>query len=292
MVDTKARIARSNIYSIFGKLMNRLINNNDDGEVILKKAGLSSYVEQYDNKLSPYWYNRGYQNQNDAYNPEYACMSICEKIEADEEALLRFLNTILDDIYEIDEKQYEKLSNYLNVIGYELLEKVERYDYYETKHYSLIPSVAGIHQRNSDVSYLRSMLLAHHADLLVLYNEAISNFGSGQYVSCIENCRSMFESFFKKLDTVSNDYVKGILTATSEDIVDNGVHLTSIKKIYTYWINNKKGANRFRLFRTMYSVMSGLGTHHEDVANKEDALLLLRYVEDCLLWCFRKGINC
>ena len=104
MVDTKARIARSNIYSIFGKLMNRLINNNDDGEVILKKAGLSSYVEQYDNKLSPYWYNRGYQNQNDAYNPEYACMSICEKIEADEEALLRFLNTILDDIYEIDEK--------------------------------------------------------------------------------------------------------------------------------------------------------------------------------------------
>lgn len=31
-------------------------------------------------------------------------MSICEKIEADEEALLRFLNTILDDIYEIDEK--------------------------------------------------------------------------------------------------------------------------------------------------------------------------------------------
>lgn len=42
----------------------------------------------------------------------------------------------------------------------------------------------------------------------------------------------------------------------------------------------------------MYSVMSGLGTHHEDVASKEDALLLLRYVEDCLLWCFRKGINC
>lgn len=171
------------------------------------------------------------------------------KIEADEEARLRFLNTILDDIYEIDEKQYEKLSNYLNVIGYELLEKVERYDYYETKHYSLIPSVAGIHQRNSDVSYLRSMLLAHHADLLVLYNEAISNFGSGQYVSCIENCRSMFESFFKKLDTVSNDYVKGILVATSEDIVDNGVHLTSIKKIYTYWINNKKEQIDFAYFK-------------------------------------------
>ena len=60
MVDTKARIARSNIYSIFGKLMNRLINNNDDGEVILKKAGLLSYVELYDNMLSLYWFIRGY----------------------------------------------------------------------------------------------------------------------------------------------------------------------------------------------------------------------------------------
>lgn len=72
-------------FRAFRKLMNRLISNNGDGEVILKKAGLSSYVEEYADKFSPYWYNRGYQNRNDAYNPEYACMVICEKIEADEE---------------------------------------------------------------------------------------------------------------------------------------------------------------------------------------------------------------
>lgn len=51
MIDTKERIARSNIYSIFGKLMNRLIDNNDDGEVLLKKAGLSSFVDEYGNSL-------------------------------------------------------------------------------------------------------------------------------------------------------------------------------------------------------------------------------------------------
>lgn len=292
MVDTKERIARSNIYSIFGKLMNRLINNNDDGEVLFKKAGLSSFVEEYENRLCPYWYNRGYQNRNDQYNPEYTCMAICEKIESDEASLLRFLNTILESIHQIDEQQFEKLTNYLNVIGYELLETVEEDDYYETINYSLIPASGGAQQRNADVTYLRSMLVKYHPDLVILYDEAISNFGSGQYVSCIENCRSLFESFFKKLDTVNNDYIKGILAATGETIVDNGAQLTSIKKIYTYWIDNKKGANRFRLFQTMYSVMSGLGTHHEDVASKEDALLLLRYVEDCLLWCFRKGINC
>ena len=292
MIDTKERIARSNIYSIFGKLLSRLIDNNDDGEIVLKKAGLSAFVEEYENRLCPYWYNRVYQNRNDQYNPEYACMVICEKIESDEEALLRFLNAILDDIHEIEDKQYQKLSNYLSVIGYELLETIEKDDYYEIKNYSLIPSSEGAQQRNADVTYLRSMLVSHHSDLVILYDESISNFGSGQYVSCIENCRSLFESFFKKLDTVNNDYVKGILSATGETITDNGAQLTSIKKIYTYWIDNKKGANRFRLFQTMYSVMSGLGTHHEDVACKEDALLLLRYVEDCLLWCFRKGINC
>lgn len=292
MVDTKERIARSNIYSIFGKLMIGLIDNNGDGEVILKKAGLSSFVEEYEDRLCPYWYNRGYQNRNDKYNPEYACMAICEKIESDEEALLRFLNTILESIHQMDENQYEKLANYLNVIGYELFATVEENEYYETINYSLVPASGGARQRNSDVTYLRSMLVTHHSDLVTLYDEAISNFGSGQYVSCIENCRSLFESFFKKLDSVDNDYIKGILAATGETITDNGAQLTSIKKIYTYWIDNRKGANRFRLFQTMYSVMSGLGTHHEDVASKEDALLLLRYVEDCLLWCFRKGINC
>lgn len=292
MVDTKERIARSNIYSIFGKLMNRVINNNDDGEIILKKAGLSLFVGDFENRLCPYWYNRGYQNRNDQYSPEYVCMIICEKIESDDEALLRFLNTILEGIHEIDEKQYEKLKNYLNVIGYELLENVENDDYYEAINYSLIHASGGAQQRNADISYLHFMLETHHSDLVNLYDEAISNFGSGQYVSCIENCRSLFESFFKKLDAVSNNYVKGILNATGETIIEDSKQLTSINKIYTYWVENKRGANRFRLFQTMYSVMSGLGTHHEDVASKEDALLLLRYVEDCLLWCFRKGINC
>ncbi len=292
MVDTKERIARSNVYGLFGELMKKLIENNDSGEVLLKKSGLSSYIDKYKEKLSPCSYNKGYKNKNIEFNPEYVCMAICEEIESNEESLLTFLNTILHGIHEINEKKYEELSNYLNVLGYELLEKDEEDDYKEIKYYSLVPSGEGTHDRNADISYLRSMLLTHHNDIVNLYDEAIANFGSGQYVSCIENCRSLFESFFKKLDTVNNDYAKGILTATGESVIDNGAQLTSINKIYTYWISNKKGANRFRLFQTMYSVMSGLGTHHEDVASKEDALLLLRYVEDCLLWCFRKGINC
>ena len=289
-IDSKDRIARSNIYIIFGKLIRRQIHNNDDGELLLKRAGLSKFVEDYKDKLSPYWYNRGYRNDNEQYNPQYACISICEKIEDDEESLLRFLNVILEEIREIDESEHIVLSNYLNVLGYEILINEIDDTYYSSYEYKLVPSTAGSQERNEDVSYLYSMLSSHHSDLVHLYDEAISNFGNGEYISCIDNCRSLFESFFKKLDT-NNDYVKGILVATGEQIIDNGANLVSIKKIYEYWLANKKGANRFRLFQTMYSAMSGLGTHHEDIATKEDALLLLRYVEDCFLWCFRKNIN-
>ena len=286
-IDSNERIARSNIYSIFGKLLKRQIKNNNDGEIILKKAGLSSLVSTYKSQLEPYWFNRGYQNGNSDYDPEYICIKICESLEENEDNLLLFLNTILDGINTIEEDLKEKLINYLEIIGYELQEEVKDYDGDLT--FKLIASIDGVQNRNKDISLMRNELNQYHSDLVGLYDEAISNFGNGQYVSCIENCRSLFENFFKRLDAQNSDYVSGILNATGEHVIDkDGVELTSIKKIYTYWINNKNGANRFRLFQTMYSAMSGLGTHHEDDASREDALLLLRYTEDCLLWYFRK----
>ena len=45
--DNKEQIARSNIHSIFGKLFRSYTENNDDGEVILYEAGLSSLVDEY-----------------------------------------------------------------------------------------------------------------------------------------------------------------------------------------------------------------------------------------------------
>lgn len=290
--DSKERIARSNIYSIFGKLLRGCTRNIDDGEVILYEAGLSTFVDEYSFRLDPKRINRGYFNDNEQYNPEYVCLSICQAIESSEEALLRFLNTIFKHTKLIEEAELSRLENYLGIIGYEIKVSEKAEEYWTDYEYSLVSSSDGNTARTSDMSYLRTMIATHHSDLLHLYDEATTNFGNAQYVSCIDNCRSLFEGFFKKLDPVNNDYVRGILAATGETVVENGATLTSIKKIYTYWINNKSGANRFRLFQTMYSAMSGLGTHHEDTPTREDALLLFRFVEDALLWCFRKGIGC
>lgn len=52
--DSKEKIARSNIYSIFGKLLRRCTQNNDDGEILLCEAGLSSLVDEYSFRLNPH----------------------------------------------------------------------------------------------------------------------------------------------------------------------------------------------------------------------------------------------
>ena len=108
--DSKERIARSNIYSIFGKLLRRCTQKNDDGKVLLCEAGLSSLVEDYAFRLNPYWYNRGYQNNNDQYNPEYVCLLLCQEIEASEDALPRFLNVILSHTHRIEDGEMDKLT--------------------------------------------------------------------------------------------------------------------------------------------------------------------------------------
>lgn len=41
-IDSKERIARSNIYIIFGKFIRCQIHNNDDGEILLKKQDYPS----------------------------------------------------------------------------------------------------------------------------------------------------------------------------------------------------------------------------------------------------------
>ena len=191
-IDSNERIARSNIYSIFGKLLKRQIKNNNDIEIILKKAGLSSLLSTYKNQLEPYRFNRGYQNENNDYNPEYACIKICESLEENEDNLLLLLNTILDGTNKIEEDLKEKLINYLGIIGYELEEELKD-DYYDDLYaFKLIASVDGVQNRNKDISLMRNELNQYQSDLVGLYDEAISNFGNGQYVSCIENCRSLF----------------------------------------------------------------------------------------------------
>ena len=193
----------------------------------------------------------------------------------------------------MEENDFLMLNNYLEILGYELKrEHIE--DNYENDLYkfSLIQFSNGAVERQEDKTILVKVLKDKHSDLIQYYLEAISNYGNSEYKSCVDNTRSLFEGFFKKVD-INNDYAKGILSATGEIVIDeSSTQLVSMKKIFNYWLEKHKGANRYRLFVSMYSAMSGLGTHGEEVPSKEDALMFLRMTEDILIWCFQNNIGC
>ncbi|WP_333651758.1 hypothetical protein [Lacrimispora sp.] len=292
-MDSQEQIVLSKTYDIIGKYFRRITSEVGDYERILRCAGLSALVDEYRSELTPYYMNGQWKNDHLGYNPVNACFSICMAIESNKQALGSFLKEIFDRTREIDESDYSVLKNYLEVIGYELTkEVVERDEYsYDSHKYALTVSSAGAMERQGEKSFLLQALQQSHLDIVPLYLEAISNYGNSEFKSCVDNSRSLLEGFFKKFDT-NQDYAKGILAATGESVIDNSnTPLTSIKRIFTHWIENRKGANRYRLFVTMYSAMSGLGTHGEELPTKEDALMFLRMTEDILMWCMQHGVG-
>lgn len=291
-LDSQEKIVLAKTYSIIGKYFGQVISESGDGEIILRCAGLSSLVDKYRTELTPYYMNGTWKNDNQGFNPVNACFSICSEIESNKQALGNFLKEIFDRVKNIEESNFLILKNYLEIIGYELTKEHIEDEYYNDYYkYNLTISSSGVFERQEEKSFLLVAIEQKHSDLLPYYLEAISNYGNSEYKSCLDNSRSVFEGFFRKLDS-NNDYAKGILTATGENIIDNSnTQLTSIKKIFNYWLENRKGANRYRLFVSMYSAMSGLGTHGEEIPTKEDALMFLRMTEDILIWCLHHGIG-
>ncbi|MDF3005082.1 MAG: hypothetical protein K0S22_1554 [Oscillospiraceae bacterium] len=291
-MDSQEKIVLAKTYSIIGKYFRQVTSDRGDGEMILRCSGLSSLVDEYRSELTPYYVNGTWKNENPNYNPVSACFNLCTKIESNKQALGNFLKEIFDRVRKIEESDFDILKNYLEIIGYELIKEHVEDEYDNERYkYSLTLLSVGVYERQLDKSSLLTMLEQRHNDLARFYLEAISNYGNSEYKSCVDNSRSVFEGFFKKLDS-NDDYAKGILTATSERLVDDSsTELTSIKKIFSYWLDKKKGANRYRVFVSVYSAMSGLGTHGEEMPTKEDALMFLRITEDILIWCMHRGIG-
>ena len=283
-MDNFNRIARTNVYIIFGKLLDKLIKTNDDGDVILCKAGLSELVEEYSFKLAPYAYNGSYRNTNSFYNPQAVCLRIGKQLESNQKAMISFFNAILSETHYIEHDMLNELVSYLEELGLEIISSGG----FSNQRYSIIALSRGSAERERDMDCLSKELATKFPLLLLPYNEAIQSYGHGNFLSCIENCRTLLEQFFKAIAPEGGNYIDGMLSATKEVIYDdNGKKLKSREAIFKYWIDKKKGANRFRMLATLYSALSGLGTHGEELPSQEDALLLLRNTEDILLWCMR-----
>ena len=77
-------------------------------------------------------------------------------------------------------------------------------------------------ERQTGMSLMRKELKKDYPEVLRHYNEALETYSNGNFKSCIDNCRTAFEKYFAKLDIDDSDYLKGILKATDEHIVEDG----------------------------------------------------------------------
>ncbi len=250
------------------------MRKNSYGEIILKLSGLSYLCENYKLVLKPFSYNGQWENDNVQFDPQKVFFEIYP--ELDDKHKFLFLKNIIEkaNFYKIDK---EEADNYLSLLGYSLTEDSRT----ESK-YTLTQTTRGLFERGEDITLLENTLKNSYSDLYRFYDEALSTFGNGEYKSCIDSCRSLFEKIIETIGENKTD--KAILKITGEEVRDGATLLTGKDKIYKYWIENKKGANRYRYFTTLYSLMSGLGTHGEDVPTKADAILVLRATEDALVW--------
>lgn len=288
VLDNKEDKSLAQLCSFLDIPVRRAANRNGNGllELILGCIGASSLVEEYGYYFDPYSFNRGYRNDNDYFSPEMGMLKICNQIKGDKELLNEFLNEIFRRLQriEIENETLEKIKNGLELLGYEL-----EVDYGEAGYsYSIQYLSVGEVERQTGMSLMRKELKKDYTEVLRHYNEALETYSNGNFKSCIDNCRTAFEKYFAKLDIDDSDYLKGILKATDEHIVEDGTELTSKNKIFKYWLANNKGANRYRIFATLYSAMSGLGAHGEDNPVQEDALMILRMTEDVFLWYIQK----
>lgn len=273
--DDNNTIAQFKIYEFLGTVFDSAIQNNGDGEAIFHHTGISSLIPHYQKLITPYSFNGQWRNDNVQYNPGKVFVEVFPAL--DEKHRFLFIKAIVEyaNLYCINK---EKLSNHLAVLGYSLDTSNDC-----RSNYTIYQTTKGAAERSTDVVLLEKKIHNDFPALYYIYDEALSTFGNGEYKSCIDNCRTLYERITQSLTGNGSD--KAALSLSQESITDDtGASITSKDKIYKYWLDKKKGANRYRYFTTLYSVMSGLGTHGEEEPSKADAVLILRALEDVLVW--------
>ena len=94
--DDDNEIALCKMYEFFAQLLEYAIHNNGDGEILLRKSGLSSLCSEYEYELTPYSYNGQWQNANVQYNPKKVFFEIYP--ELDDKHKFIFIKNIIESV--------------------------------------------------------------------------------------------------------------------------------------------------------------------------------------------------
>jgi hypothetical protein len=285
-------IAISKLVSVLSKYSKDVFKENGDLMDLLKCIGLTDVAKKYENKLDPNSFNGKHKNVNSEFNPREGLHDIVDTIKSNEIALGNFFQEYVERVNKLSESDFVTLSDNFSVIGYSLEvivnEEEVNFDGDCKIVYKLLPSTTGVYERKIDISYLTGQIENKHNKYLHFYSEAIDEYGDSHYIASIGSCRILIEKIFEEADSINQDHNKGFLNITGEE-TPSGCQTPKLTQqgIFNFWLKEKKGFNRYRLFVTMYSLFSGLGQHGEEKVSKYDALLCLRMTEDILIWAYQ-----
>lgn len=208
-------------------------NNNRSGAVILKNAGLSSYVEQWGWNLSPYSYNGQWENSNVRYAPERVFDYFYNEIgQDDKEHQFLFLKAIVEQIKVIDYDDLEFYNRHLATLGYEIIESNSK----ECAGYTLKNVSITIVSDSKEITVFEEMCNKVCPGSFNYFNEAISTFRNSDYSSCVSNCRKLLEAITTKISGETN-VSKAIFALSGEefDLDDGQNYAHDCNQAINYW---------------------------------------------------------
>jgi len=256
-------------------------DDNRNGSVILKKAGLSKYLDNYKEWLTPFSYNQGYQNDYLPYAPETVYDQLFDSIGDDRHHQYLFLKAIVEQISRLNRHDYSEdtFNRYLALLGY----KITRSTSSETNGYTLQMTEMFALPDGSD--YSRFELLAEKASTgsFAFYEEAIATFREGSYGGCVADCRKFLEQIITAKTGESN-VGRAIFVFCGEGFNDGTTKVSDQNQAFNYWAIKHDKVYRFMRIYTLYNSLCGFGSHPDVTPDMNDALWLLHETQSSIYW--------
>lgn len=276
----KVNCAKRNDY--LSNLLELAINSNEDGEIILRLAGLSNYIDQYKEFLLPYTYNGKWQNHNLKFMPKAVFNYFFNEIdENDKEHQFMFLKVIIEKISYFEKYDIDIFNRHLNVLGFKIIESYDS----NTKGFTLVKTESTIEEDGKDYSEFQNLCNKICVGSYKLYEEAISDYKEGNLKSCIAVSRNFLETIVKKLSG-EIDTSKAIFKLSNEAFVDQNanIEVKDTNQAINYWCKYKRKVYKFMRLYTLYNVICAFGSHDDVNPTTNDALWILHELQSTIYW--------
>lgn len=288
--DAKETIKNATRDLKLGRLM-RMATYRDNRcfESVLKKAGLSQYIDQFRERLEPYSYNFKnnitYQNSNNLYSPETVFDFFYEEIgQNDKEHQFIFLRAIVEEIKNMDYEEKEYFNKYLVSLGYSIFEV----DCDPIIQYSLQQMDIIITDDCDSITKFEEECEQMAPGSFIWFNEALSTFRNSDFSSSISNCRKVLEQV---LDGVTGIKKTGIaifkLSKAEYEAQTHGIEIHDINQAIKHWGEKRNIVCKFMRLYTLYNFECDFGSHPSNIPTYEDALLVLRETQSTIHWIYQ-----